>query len=223
MTTRTPAGPQAPHALVHDQGAQPRPGWLRGRAHLAGIQPAGGRAREQEHVDELDEDAGRHAGGVRRVDQPLVDDHEDEVAEHAEQEEQLGHSHQVDVELLPEMPVERPVSPGGAAPRHQVAPQDGASRHGSRRHAGRGSGAERRKDREATCGRQSHRGRRCTLPLRPQLETEGRLPAGGSVAGASPHPQRPAPGCGFHPRWGQVREATNRCFSLSLINKDILE
>lgn len=72
--------------------------------HLARVQAAGGRGREQEHVDELDENAGGHPGGLRRVDQPLVDDHEDEVPEHAEQEEQLGDRHQVDVELLPEMP-----------------------------------------------------------------------------------------------------------------------
>lgn len=56
------------------------------------------------HVDEVDEDTGRLAGVPRAVRQPLVDNHEDQVAEEAEEEEQLGDKQQVDAELLSEVP-----------------------------------------------------------------------------------------------------------------------
>lgn len=56
------------------------------------------------HVDEVDEDAGRLAGVPRAVRQPLVDNHEHQVAEEAEEEEQLGNKQQVDAELLSEVP-----------------------------------------------------------------------------------------------------------------------
>lgn len=56
------------------------------------------------HVDEVDEDAGCLAGVPRAVRQPLVDNHEDQVAEEAEKEEQLRHKQQVDAELLFEVP-----------------------------------------------------------------------------------------------------------------------
>lgn len=52
----------------------------------------------------MDEDAGGLAGVPRAVRQPLVEDHEDQVAEETEEEEELGDEQQVDVELLPEMP-----------------------------------------------------------------------------------------------------------------------
>lgn len=52
----------------------------------------------------MDEDAGCLAGVPRAVRQPLVDDHEDQVAEEAEEEEQLRHKQQVDAELLLEVP-----------------------------------------------------------------------------------------------------------------------
>lgn len=58
------------------------------------------------HVDEVDEDAGRLAGVPRAVRQPLVDDHEDQVAEEAEEEEQLGDKQQVDAVLLSEVPAQ---------------------------------------------------------------------------------------------------------------------
>lgn len=51
----------------------------------------------------MDEDAGGLAGVPRAVRQPLVEDHEDQVAEETEEEEQLGEEQQVDVELLPEV------------------------------------------------------------------------------------------------------------------------
>lgn len=56
------------------------------------------------HVDEVDEDAGCLAGVPRAVRQPFVDNHEDQVAEEAEEEEQLRHKQQVDAELLFEVP-----------------------------------------------------------------------------------------------------------------------
>lgn len=58
------------------------------------------------HVDEVDEDAGCLAGVSRAIRQPLVDDHEDQVAEEAEEEEQLGDKQQVDAVLLSEVPAQ---------------------------------------------------------------------------------------------------------------------
>lgn len=59
---------------------------------------------EQEHVNELDQDAGGLSRGLCRVCQPLVDDHEDQVPKDAEHEQDLRDGHQVDVELLPKVP-----------------------------------------------------------------------------------------------------------------------
>lgn len=56
------------------------------------------------HVDEVDEDAGSLAGVTCTKCQPLVENHEDQVSEEAEQEEQLGKKHQIDAESLMEMP-----------------------------------------------------------------------------------------------------------------------
>lgn len=56
------------------------------------------------HVDEVDEDARRLARVPRAVRQPLVDNHEDQVAEEAEEEKQLRDKKQVDAELLFEVP-----------------------------------------------------------------------------------------------------------------------
>lgn len=52
----------------------------------------------------MDEDAGCLAGVPRTIRQPLVDNHEDQVAEEAEEEEQLRDKQQVDAELLFEVP-----------------------------------------------------------------------------------------------------------------------
>lgn len=59
------------------------------------------------HVDKVDEDAGRLAGVPRAVCQPLVDNHEDQVAKEAEEEEQLRDKQQVDAELLFEVTTEQ--------------------------------------------------------------------------------------------------------------------
>lgn len=58
----------------------------------------------EEHVDEVDEDAGSLTRVHRREGQPLVEDHEDQVAEEAQQEEQLRKEDQVQIELFLEVP-----------------------------------------------------------------------------------------------------------------------
>lgn len=59
----------------------------------------------EEHVDEVNEDTGGMLGVPRGEDNPLVEDHEDEVAKETEQEEQLGQEDQVQAVRLPEVPV----------------------------------------------------------------------------------------------------------------------
>lgn len=56
------------------------------------------------HVDEVDEDAGSLAGVSCTVCQPLVENHEDQVAEETEQEEQLRDKQQIDIKFLSEVP-----------------------------------------------------------------------------------------------------------------------
>ena len=58
----------------------------------------------EEHVDEVDEDAGSQAGISGSERHPFIEDHEDQVAEKTQQEQQLWEEQQVDVELLPEVP-----------------------------------------------------------------------------------------------------------------------
>lgn len=52
----------------------------------------------------MDEDAGGQAGVTCTKRQPLVDDHEDQVAKETEQEQQLREEQQGDVEPLFEVP-----------------------------------------------------------------------------------------------------------------------
>ena len=56
--------------------------------------------REEEHVYEVDEDAGGGVGPIRPEGQPLEDHHEDQVAKQAEHEKQLGEQHQEDAAQL---------------------------------------------------------------------------------------------------------------------------
>lgn len=56
-----------------------------------------------EHVDEVDEDAGSLAGVFCPICDPLVDNHEDQVAKETEHEEQLRNKQQVNIKLLPEV------------------------------------------------------------------------------------------------------------------------
>jgi len=65
-----------------------------------------------EHVDEVDEDAGSLAGVSRTERQPLVENHEDQVAKETEQEEQLRKKQQIDIKFLSEVPEGREQSMG---------------------------------------------------------------------------------------------------------------
>lgn len=60
-----------------------------------------------EHVDKVDEDAGSLAGVSGAVREPLVEDHENQVAKETEQEEQLRQKQQVDIKFLSEVPRNR--------------------------------------------------------------------------------------------------------------------
>lgn len=52
----------------------------------------------------MDEDAGGQAGVTCTERQPLVEDHENQVAKQTEQEQQLREEQQVDVEMMFEVP-----------------------------------------------------------------------------------------------------------------------
>ena len=64
----------------------------------------GGAAREEEHVDEVNQDAGGRGSAGGREAQPLVDDQEDQVAEQPQQEDQLGEGLQQQPVPLAEVP-----------------------------------------------------------------------------------------------------------------------
>jgi len=74
---------------------------------------------EEEHVDEVDEDAGGHPGvGGAELD-PLVEDEEDEIAEERQEENQLGQELQDQPVPLLEVPRQGDIShaqPGTARP-----------------------------------------------------------------------------------------------------------
>lgn len=72
--------------------------------HLPRVEPVCLAGWEQEHVNELDQDAGGLSRGLCGVCQPLVDDHEDQVPKDAEHEQDLRDGDQVDVEILPKVP-----------------------------------------------------------------------------------------------------------------------
>lgn len=72
-------------------------------AHLPRVERLSRASLHEEHVNEVDKDAGSSLGVLCREGQPLIDDHEDQVAEEAEQEKQLGQEDQVEVELPPEV------------------------------------------------------------------------------------------------------------------------
>lgn len=75
--------------------------------HLARVQRSDVLPLHDEHVDEVDEDAGSLAGVARTERQPLVHNHEDQIAKETEQEEQLRKEQQIDVILLLEVPAWR--------------------------------------------------------------------------------------------------------------------
>lgn len=74
--------------------------------HLPSVEAVCLTGWEEEHIDELDEDAGGLPGRGGRVHQPLIDDHEEQVAKDAQHEEQLRDRDQEDIKLLPEVPAE---------------------------------------------------------------------------------------------------------------------
>lgn len=55
----------------------------------------------------MDKDAGSLAGVSCTVRQPLVENHEDQVAKETEQEKQLRKEQQIDIKLLSEVPAGR--------------------------------------------------------------------------------------------------------------------
>ena len=71
--------------------------------YLSRVEELVAAALHQEHVDEVDEDAGSCFGLGGGEGQPLVYHHEDQVAEKAPHEEQLRQEDQVQVGLLPEV------------------------------------------------------------------------------------------------------------------------
>ena len=77
-------------------------------AYLSRVEGADIGVLHEEHVDEVDEDAGSQAGVGGPEGQPLVEDHEHQVAEETQQEEQLREEHQVHVVALPEVSAGRP-------------------------------------------------------------------------------------------------------------------
>jgi len=71
--------------------------------YLSWVEGLHGAPLHEEHVDEVDEDAGREPGLRGRERQPLVDHHEHQVAEQTPHEEQLRQEYQVHVVLLIEV------------------------------------------------------------------------------------------------------------------------
>lgn len=64
------------------------------------------RRGEHEHVDERDDEAGGDAAVGIVKDEPLDEDHEDEISKDEDDEDQLRNEDQVDVHLLSEKPGE---------------------------------------------------------------------------------------------------------------------
>ena len=71
--------------------------------YLSRVEGADVGVLHEEHVDEVDEDAGSQAGVRGPEGQPLVEDHEHQVAKETQQEEQLREEHQEHVVALPEV------------------------------------------------------------------------------------------------------------------------
>lgn len=80
--------------------------------HLSRVERSDVLPLHDEHVNEVDEDAGGLAGVSCAVRQPLVENHEDQVAKETEQEEQLRKKQQIDIKFLSEVPTGREQSMG---------------------------------------------------------------------------------------------------------------
>lgn len=74
-------------------------------AHLSWVKGLHVAALHEEHVYEVYEHTGSMLGVSRSEDDPLVDNHEDEVAKETQEEEQLREEDQVQAVLLPKVPV----------------------------------------------------------------------------------------------------------------------
>lgn len=61
----------------------------------------------QEHIDEVDEDAGSCLRVSDCEKQPLIDDHEHQIAEETQQEEQLRNKYQVQIICPSEVPEQK--------------------------------------------------------------------------------------------------------------------
>lgn len=73
--------------------------------HLSRVKRLHGVSLHEEHVDEVDEHTGSMLGVPGSEDDPLVENHEDEVAKETQQKEQLREEDQVEAVLLPKVPV----------------------------------------------------------------------------------------------------------------------
>lgn len=80
--------------------------------HLSWVERSDILPLHDEHVDEVDEDAGSPVGVLCTERQPLVENHEDQVAKETEQEEQLRKKQQIDIKFLSEVPEGREQSGG---------------------------------------------------------------------------------------------------------------
>lgn len=76
-------------------------------SHLSWVKGLHGIPLHEEHIYEVDEDARGLSGVLSRESQPLVQYHEHKVAKQTEQKQDLREEYQVDVVLLPEVPVEK--------------------------------------------------------------------------------------------------------------------
>lgn len=73
-------------------------------SHLSWVEGLTGVPLHQEHVDEVDENAGSCLRVSDCEKQPLINDHEDQIAEETQQEKQLRNKYQVQIECPSEVP-----------------------------------------------------------------------------------------------------------------------
>lgn len=72
--------------------------------HLSWVKGLHSASLHKEHVYEMNEDAWSMSGVLRRKDQPLVHNHEHEVAKQTQEEQQLWEKYQEQVVSLPKVP-----------------------------------------------------------------------------------------------------------------------
>lgn len=74
-------------------------------SHLSWVEGMHCITQHEEHVYKVDEDTWSVSGVLSREDQPFVQYHECEVAKKTQQEQELREKYQVQVVLLPKVPV----------------------------------------------------------------------------------------------------------------------